>query len=121
MSQSTIKDPIPPGEWLAPGHLACPGCGGSIAMRLVLKALGRETIITSPAYAWTNLAGPEPRSALRVPHLRVAPGAAAAAASGIRAALDAQGDTETTVLAWAEAGDTSSAGRGSGPVRMVHA
>ena len=110
MSQSTIKDRIPTGEWLASGHLACPGCGGSIAMRLVLKALGPETIITSPAYAWTILAGPQPRSALRVPHLCVNPGAAAAAASGIRAALDAQGDRETTVLAWAEAGDTSSAG-----------
>jgi pyruvate/2-oxoacid:ferredoxin oxidoreductase beta subunit len=110
VSQSAIQDRYPPGEWLAAGHRACPGCGGSIAMRLVLKALGPETIITSPAYAWTILAGPEPRSALSVPHLRVAPGAAAAAASGIRAALDAQGDRETTVLAWAEAGDTSSAG-----------
>ena len=110
MSQSTVKDRIPPGEWLASGHLACPGCGGSIAMRLVLKALGPETIVASPAYAWTILTGPEPQSALGVPHLRVAPGAAAAAASGIRAALDAQGDRETTVLAWAEAGDTSSAG-----------
>jgi pyruvate/2-oxoacid:ferredoxin oxidoreductase beta subunit len=110
VSQSTIKDRVPPGEWLASGHAACPGCGGSLAMRLVLKALGPETIVTSPAYAWTIPAGPEPRSALSVPHLRVSPGAAAAAASGIRAALDAQGDTETTVLAWAETGDTSSAG-----------
>jgi len=110
VSQSTIKGRIPPGELLATGHLGCPGCGGGLAMRLVLKALGPETIITSPAYAWTILAGPEPQSALSVPHLRVSPGAAAAAASGIRAALDAQGDRETTVLAWAEAGDTSSAG-----------
>jgi pyruvate/2-oxoacid:ferredoxin oxidoreductase beta subunit len=110
VSQSTIKDRVPPGEWLASGHLACPGCGGSIAMRLVLKALGPETILTSPAYAWTVLAGPVPQSSLGVPHLRVHPGAAAAAASGIREALDARGDRETTVLAWAEAGDTSSAG-----------
>ncbi len=110
MSQSTIKDRIPPEEWLASGHLACPGCGGSIAMRLVLKALGPETIIASPAYAWTILSGSEPRSALGVPHLRVTPGAAAAAASGIRAALDGRGDRETTVLAWAEAGDTSGTG-----------
>jgi pyruvate/2-oxoacid:ferredoxin oxidoreductase beta subunit len=110
VSQFAIKDRIPPGEWLASGHLGCPGCGGSIAMRLVLKALGPETIIASPAYAWTILAGPEPRSALSVPHLRVTPGTEAAAASGIRAALDARHDRQTTVLAWAEAGDTSSAG-----------
>ncbi|TFG89195.1 MAG: pyruvate synthase subunit beta, partial [Gemmatimonadales bacterium] len=82
MSQPAIKDRIPPGEWLASGHLACPGCGGSIAMRLVLKALGPETIIASPAYAWTILTGPEPKPALRVPHLRVTSGTAAAAASG---------------------------------------
>jgi pyruvate/2-oxoacid:ferredoxin oxidoreductase beta subunit len=110
VSQSAIKDRIPPGEWLAPGHLACPGCGGSIAMRLVLKALGPGTIIASPGYPWTIRTGPEPQSALGVPHLRVRPGAAAAAASGIRAALDARGDRETTVLAWEEAGDMSSAG-----------
>ena len=110
MSQSTTGDRLPPGEWLAPGHRACPGCGGSIAMRLVLKALGPGTIVTSPAYAWTLLTGPGSRSALRVPHLCVAPGSTAAAACGVRAALDAQGDRETTVLAWAEAGDTASAG-----------
>jgi pyruvate/2-oxoacid:ferredoxin oxidoreductase beta subunit len=110
VSQATIKDRLPPGEWLASGHLACPGCGGGIAMRLVLKVLGPETIVASPAYPWTVRTGPEPRSALGVPHLRVTPGAAAAAASGIRAALDARGDRETTVLAWEAAGDTSSAG-----------
>lgn len=107
MSQPAVDGLIPSGESLASGHLGCPGCGGSIAMRLVLKALGPETIVASPAYAWTILAGPGPRSALRVPHLCVAPGTAAAAASGIRAALDARGDRETTVLAWAEAGDIS--------------
>jgi pyruvate/2-oxoacid:ferredoxin oxidoreductase beta subunit len=110
VSQSDIRNRIPPGEWLASGHQGCPGCGGSIAMRLVLKALGPETVLTSPAYPWTVLAGSIPRSTLRVPHQRVQAGATAAAASGIRAALDARNDRETTVLAWAEAGDMSSAG-----------
>jgi pyruvate ferredoxin oxidoreductase beta subunit/2-oxoisovalerate ferredoxin oxidoreductase beta subunit len=110
MSQIVVKDRIPREELMAPGHLACPGCGGSIAMRLVLKALGPRTVATGPACCWTILSGPEPRSALGVPHLHIAPGATAATASGIRAALDALGDTETTVLAWADAGDTSDAG-----------
>lgn len=110
MNQPAFKGRIPPGGSATAGHLACPGCGGSIAMRLVLEALGPETIIASPAYPWTIPAGPGPRSALRVPHLRVAPGTAAAAASGIRAALDARGDRETTVLAWTEAGEMSRAG-----------
>ena len=116
MSQPTLKDRIPPGEWLAAGHLACPGCSGSIAMRLVLKALGPGTMIASPAYGWTLLAGPRAQSSLRVPHEIVTAGSAAAAAGRMRAALDAQGDRETTVLAWVEAGDTSA--RACRPCRM---
>ena len=37
MSQIPIKELIPREELMASGHLACPGCGGSLAMRLVLK------------------------------------------------------------------------------------
>jgi pyruvate ferredoxin oxidoreductase beta subunit/2-oxoisovalerate ferredoxin oxidoreductase beta subunit len=110
MSQIVIKDRIPREELLASGHLACPGCGGSLAMRLVLKALGPRTMITLPAFCWTLLSGPAPRSALGVRHLHMAPGTTAATASGIRAALDALGDTETTVLAWSDIGGTSDAG-----------
>jgi len=106
MSQIVIKDRIPQAELLAPGHVACPGCGGSIAMRLVLKALGPRTVITLPACCWTTRSGPGPQSALGVPLLHIASEATAATASGIRAALDVQGDTETTVLAWTGDGDT---------------
>ena len=40
---------IPERELMSPGHLACPGCGGSLAMRLALKALGEKTIVVVPA------------------------------------------------------------------------
>ena len=106
MSQIVIKEQIPRGELVAPGHVACPGCGGSIAMRLVLKALGPKTIITMPACCWTIISGPWPQSALDVPLLHMAFETTAATASGIRAALDIQGDTDTTVLAWAGDGGT---------------
>jgi len=36
MSQLQIKDRIPREELLDSGHLACPGCGAALAMRLVL-------------------------------------------------------------------------------------
>ena len=49
MSQVMIKDEIPREELLTSGHLACPGCGAPVAMRLVLKALGPKTIVTLPA------------------------------------------------------------------------
>jgi pyruvate/2-oxoacid:ferredoxin oxidoreductase beta subunit len=106
MSQIEIKDLIPREELMSPGHLACPGCGGSLAMRLVLKALGPKTIVALPACCWTIVAGPYPQSSLGVPLYHTAFETAASTASGIRAALDMAGDTETTVLAWAGDGGT---------------
>ena len=106
MSQEIIKDRIPREELVASGHVACPGCGGSLAMRLVLKALGPKTIVTMPACCWTIVSGPFPQTALSVPLLHTAFETTAATAAGIRAALDMQGDTETTVLGWAGDGGT---------------
>ncbi len=106
MSQVFIKDRIPPDELVASGHVACPGCGGSLAMRLVLKALGPKTIVTMPACCWTIVSGPFPQNALSVPLLHTAFETTAATAAGIRAALDVQGDRETTVLGWAGDGGT---------------
>jgi pyruvate/2-oxoacid:ferredoxin oxidoreductase beta subunit len=106
MSQIMIKDKIPREELMASGHLACPGCGAPIAMRLVLKALGPKTIVGLPACCWSIIAGPYPQSSLGVPLYHTAFETAAAVTSGIRAALDVRGDTETTVLAWAGDGGT---------------
>jgi pyruvate/2-oxoacid:ferredoxin oxidoreductase beta subunit len=106
MSQIMIKDKIPREELMASGHLACPGCGAPIAMRLVLKALGPRTIVGLPACCWSIIAGPYPQSSLGVPLYHTAFETAAAVTSGIRAALDVRGDTETTVMAWAGDGGT---------------
>jgi pyruvate/2-oxoacid:ferredoxin oxidoreductase beta subunit len=106
MSQIPVSELIPNGELMTAGHLACPGCGGSLAMRLVLKALGPKTIVSLPACCWTIVAGPYPQSSLGVPLFHTAFETAASTASGIRAALDMAGDTETTVLAWAGDGGT---------------
>ncbi len=106
MSQIPVSEFIPRGEVMTSGHLACPGCGGSLAMRLVLKTLGPKTIISLPACCWTIVAGPYPQSSLGVPVFHTAFETAASTAAGIRAALDMQGDTDTTVLAWAGDGGT---------------
>ena len=97
---------VPQEDYLNPGHLGCPGCGASIAMKLALKALGQKTIVVIPACCWGILAGPHPHSSLKVPILHTAFATAGAAASGIRAALDMRGDTDTTVLSWAGDGGT---------------
>ena len=106
MSQVMIKDQVPENDYLTSGHLACPGCGAPIAMRMVLKVLGPKTMVSLPACCWSIIAGPFPQSSLKVPLYHTAFETAAALASGIRAGLDARGDTETTVLAWAGDGGT---------------
>jgi pyruvate/2-oxoacid:ferredoxin oxidoreductase beta subunit len=106
MSQVMIGDQVPRQELLDSGHLACPGCGASLAMRMVLKELGDQTIVVLPACCWSIIAGPYPQSSLHVPLYHTAFETAGAVASGIRAALDVRGDTETTVMAWAGDGGT---------------
>jgi hypothetical protein len=34
-------------EFFSPGHRACQGCGESLAIRLMCKALGKDTVITN--------------------------------------------------------------------------
>ena len=91
---------------MSSGHLACPGCGAPLAMRLVLKGLGPKTIVVMPACCWSIIAGPWPQSSLKVPLYHTAFETGAALASGVRAALDMRGDQDTTVMVWAGDGGT---------------
>ncbi len=93
-------------ELFTPGHLACPGCGAALAMKLILPVLGPKTIVVMPAGCWSTFIGIYPNTCLNVPVMSVAFETTAAVASGIRAALDIQGDEETTVLGWAGDGGT---------------
>jgi pyruvate/2-oxoacid:ferredoxin oxidoreductase beta subunit len=93
-------------DLIHPGHVACPGCGAAIAMKLALRAMGPKTMLVIPACCWGVIAGPYPQSSLKVPVLQTAFATAGAAASGLRAALDMTGDSETVVMAWAGDGGT---------------
>jgi pyruvate ferredoxin oxidoreductase beta subunit/2-oxoisovalerate ferredoxin oxidoreductase beta subunit len=104
MSQVPYR--IPDVEVLAPGHFGCSGCGATLSMRLALKALGRRTVLVVPACCWSVIDGPMPYSAAGVPLMHTPFASAAAAASGVRAALDLKGDHETVVCAWAGDGGT---------------
>ncbi|HSJ24571.1 MAG TPA: thiamine pyrophosphate-dependent enzyme [Longimicrobiales bacterium] len=106
MSQVMIRDDVPRIELLDGGHLACPGCGAPLAMRMVLKELGENTVVVLPACCWSIIAGPYPQSSLHVPLYHTAFATGAAVASGVRAALDVRGDTDTNVLVWAGDGGT---------------
>ncbi|MDW8113404.1 MAG: thiamine pyrophosphate-dependent enzyme [candidate division WOR-3 bacterium] len=89
-----------------PGHLACPGCGGAYAMRLALKALGKNTIVVIPACCWSIIDGPFPLHCIKVPLYHTAFETAAVVASGIRAALEVKGKRDIEVLAFAGDGGT---------------
>ena len=101
----TIID-LPREEILSPGHVACPGCGGTMAMRYALKALGRKTVLVIPACCWAVIDGPMPYSAVGVPVFHCAFETAGSTASGVKAGLERKGDRETQVVAWAGDGGT---------------
>ena len=102
MAQLNVTDR----DYFKPGHLGCPGCGAAIAIKFALKALGEKIIMVIPASCASIIVGPYPHSAVDVPVLHTAFATAGAAASGVRAALDMKGDSETTVLSWAGDGGT---------------
>jgi len=93
-------------ELMCSGHVGCPGCGATIAMRFMLKALGEKTVMVLPACCWSVIAGPFPQSSLKIPVIHTAFETGGATASGVRAALDMRGDEETTVITWAGDGGT---------------
>lgn len=93
-------------EILRPGHSACPGCGVAIGMRIVLRALGRKTIVVVVPSCTAVISGPYPYTALGVPAFHSAFEIAAPTAAGISAALKVQGKEDVTVLAFAGDGGT---------------
>lgn len=99
-------------EIMTSGHVACPGCGAAIAMRLALKTLGRNTILVFPACCWAVIDGPFPYSACSVPVFQTAFETAAITAGAVRAGLDVTGKKDINVVAWAGDGGTFDIGFG---------
>lgn len=91
---------------LCAGHAACPGCIDALTVRHVLAALGPDTVAVIPPSCMAIIAGPQPYSSLKIPVYQPTLEASAAAASGLRRALDAQGQRETTVIVLAGDGGT---------------
>ncbi len=106
MARLTIPEP----ELMTPGHLGCPGCGATLAMRYLLKGLGPRTMITVPACCWAVMSGPFPRTAVDVPFLDCAFEATGASIAGLRAGLDARGVKDVQVVGFAGDGGTADIG-----------
>jgi pyruvate/2-oxoacid:ferredoxin oxidoreductase beta subunit len=96
----------PKSEMLCSGHAACPGCVEALSVRHVLATLGPDTMAVIPPSCMAIIAGAQPFSALRIPVYQPSLEASAAAASGLRRALDATGRRDTQVLVLAGDGGT---------------
>jgi len=101
---------IPAEELMTQGHLGCPGCGATLAMRYLLKGLGPRTMLTVPACCWAVMSGPFPRTCVEVPFLDCAFEATGASIQGLRAGLDARGVKDVTVVGFAGDGGTADIG-----------
>ena len=58
---------IPKEELMMPGHVGCLGCGATLTMRYVLKALGKKTMVCIPACCWAVMPGVFPYTCLEIP------------------------------------------------------
>ena len=74
---------IPKEEYAVSGHRACQGCAEILAVRLALKALGRDTILTMATGCMEIVSTPFPTTDWKLPWIHVAFENAAAVASGV--------------------------------------
>ncbi len=91
---------------LCSGHAACPGCVDALSARHILATLGPDTMAVIPPSCMAIIAGPQPYSSMKIPVYQPTLEASAAAASGLRRALDAQGKRDTQVVVFAGDGGT---------------
>jgi len=104
-AMSTTMTPIEE-SLICSGHAACPGCVEPLTVRHILSVLGPDTMAVIPPSCMAIIAGPQPFSSLRIPVYQPTLEASAAAASGLRRALDAQGRHDTQVIVLAGDGGT---------------
>ncbi|HPX56579.1 MAG TPA: pyruvate synthase subunit PorB [Syntrophales bacterium] len=76
-------------EYFSPGHRACQGCGEALAIRLMCKALGKDTVIINATGCMEVISSMYPTTAWKLPWIHVAFPNAAAVGSGVEAALKA--------------------------------
>src|SRR5512138_192995 len=92
----------------ASGHTACSGCGQSMAVRLVLEASGKNTMVANNTGCLEVFSTKYPESAFEVPFVHSLFENCAAVASGVEAALIQLG-IKDQIHVIAEAGDGGTA------------
>ncbi len=102
-----------PREVMSPGHLACPGCGSALSLRLAVKLLAPDCAFVIPACCMAVIDGPFPFSSLGVPLYHIAFPSTASCAAGVTAGFRKRGDNKTVVVGWAGDGATFDIGLGA--------
>jgi pyruvate ferredoxin oxidoreductase beta subunit len=105
MKMVTTKE-MPLKEYVLKGNAACAGCQDMVALRHAHKALEGDVIQVVPACCTSVVQSLWPKSGLAIPVLNTAFMAAAATASGVKAALRAKGNDHTQVMVWTGDGGT---------------
>ncbi len=93
-------------EFLDAGHGCCPGCAMPVVLRHTFHPLGEKTVAVITAGCFGTISGTFPQSPIKIAAYNTPFASVGAAASGVRGALDMQGDTESTVIAVAGDGGT---------------
>ncbi len=98
-------------ELFTMGHTGCSGCAQSMAVKLILEVLGKNTIATAATGCLEVFSTRYPESSWRIPWIHSLFENSAAVASGIEAALKAMGKKDDiTVMAQGGDGGTADIG-----------
>lgn len=92
------------------GHKGCGGCGGSLAVRLALKVLGKNTFVVLPAGCMSAVGFVYPQLSFGVNALISPFASTGAMLSGIRAAADVLDIKDCNVVGFAGDGGTADIG-----------
>jgi pyruvate ferredoxin oxidoreductase beta subunit len=76
-------------ELFSAGHRACQGCGEVLGLRLIMKALGEDVVISNATGCMEIVSSAYPHTAWETPYIHVAFENAAAVGSGVEAGLKA--------------------------------
>lgn len=93
-------------DYVAHGVSACAGCGMELILRNVLDILGQDTTLVIPPGCSALFCGFGKETGLKISTFQGNLENSAAFATGIKAGYEAQGNTHTTVVAYAGDGGT---------------
>ncbi|MEP7261591.1 MAG: thiamine pyrophosphate-dependent enzyme, partial [Usitatibacter sp.] len=114
--QRTVQADMQRTNSLNSGHRACQGCGEALGARYAIdaamRATGNKLIAVNATGCLEVFSTPYPESSWQVPWIHSLFGNAAAVASGVAAAMRAQGRDDVRVIAQGGDGGTTDIGFG---------